>query len=147
MDLHQLDIHALKEAYARGDACPSDAIESVDAARQKIDSHIGGYISMDVEAALEEAKKRGYKAVVKRAVVRLVTPGTLTEDALLEARRHNFLASYMDIRGQAALAWADISTGAFHVMPIKPARLGPELARLAPSELIVSETSESELLQ
>jgi len=92
-----------------------------------------------------EAKKRGYKAVVKRGVVRLVTPGTLTEDALLEARRHNFLASYIDIRGDAALAWADISTGAFHVMPMTPARLGPELARLAPSELIVSENAELEL--
>ncbi|WP_050928969.1 DNA mismatch repair protein MutS [Aestuariivita boseongensis] len=92
-----------------------------------------------------EAKKRGSKSVVKRDVVRLVTPGTLTEDALLEARRHNFLAAYMDIRGDAALAWSDISTGAFHVMPIKPARLGPELARLAPSELIVSEAVEHDL--
>ncbi|MFY9209931.1 MAG: DNA mismatch repair protein MutS [Aestuariivita sp.] len=94
-----------------------------------------------------EAKKRGSKSVVKRGVVRLVTPGTLTEDALLEARRHNFLAAYMDVRGSAALAWADISTGAFHVMPISPARLSPELARLAPSELIVSEASESDLLE
>ncbi len=94
-----------------------------------------------------EAKKRGYKAVVKRGVVRLVTPGTLTEDALLEARRHNFLAAYIDIRGDAALAWADISTGAFHVMPLSPARLGPELARLAPSELIVSESAERELTE
>ena len=92
-----------------------------------------------------EAKKRGYKAVVKRDVVRLVTPGTLTEDALLDARRHNFLAAYTDIRGSAALAWADISTGAFHVMPMTPARLGPELARLAPSELIISEAVEAEL--
>ena len=40
-----------------------------------------------------EAKKRGYKAVVKREVVRLVTPGTLTEDSLLEARRHNYLCA------------------------------------------------------
>ena len=92
-----------------------------------------------------EAKKRGSKSVVKRGVVRLVTPGTLTEDALLEARRHNFLAAYMDIRGEAALAWTDISTGAFHVMPMTPARLSPELARLAPSELIVSEASEPDL--
>ncbi len=41
-----------------------------------------------------EAKKRGYKAVVKRDVVRLVTPGTLTEESLLDARRHNFLAAF-----------------------------------------------------
>ncbi len=86
-----------------------------------------------------EAKKRGAKSVVKRDVVRLVTPGTLTEDSLLEARRHNFLVSYTELRDEAALAWADISTGAFHVMSIARVRLSPELARLAPSELIVCE--------
>ena len=90
-----------------------------------------------------EAKKRGYKAVVKRDVVRLVTPGTLTEDALLEARRHNFLAAFARVRDTSALAWADISTGAFHVMELPEVRLGPELARLAPSELIVSEGGEA----
>jgi DNA mismatch repair protein MutS len=92
-----------------------------------------------------EAKKRGSKSVVKRDVVRLVTPGTLTEDALLEARSHNFLTSYSELRDSAALAWADISTGAFHVMAIPSVRLGPELARLAPSELIVSEAHDMEL--
>ncbi len=92
-----------------------------------------------------EAKKRGSKSVVKRGVVRLVTPGTLTEDALLEARRHNFLAAYAEVRDEAALAWADISTGAFHVMPLTSIRLSPELARLAPSELIVADGSEEKL--
>ena len=86
-----------------------------------------------------EAKKRGSKSVVKRDVVRLVTPGTLTEDALLEARRHNFLAAFAEVRDETALAWADISTGSFHVMPLTSVRLGPELARLAPSELIVAD--------
>ncbi len=90
-----------------------------------------------------EAKKRGSKSVVKREVVRLVTPGTLTEDALLEARRNNFLTAYAELRETAALAWADISTGAFHVMPLPVGRLSPELARLAPSELVISE-AESE---
>ena len=94
-----------------------------------------------------EAKKRGAKSVVHRDVVRLVTPGTLTEDSLLEARRHNYLAAFADVRDDCALAWVDISTGAFHVMPLAPARLGPELARLAPSELIVSESKEAELSQ
>jgi DNA mismatch repair protein MutS len=94
-----------------------------------------------------EAKKRGYKAVVKRDVVRLVTPGTLTEDALLEARRHNYLAAYAEVREASALAWVDISTGAFHVMSLPLVRLGPELARLAPSELIVSEAKEADLRQ
>ena len=86
-----------------------------------------------------EAKKRGYKSVVKRDVVRLVTPGTLTEESLLEARRHNYLAAFAEVRDGHALAWVDISTGAFHVMPLTLSRLGPELARLSPSELIVSE--------
>ncbi len=92
-----------------------------------------------------EAKKRGYKAVVKRDVVRLVTPGTLTEDSLLDARRHNFLAAYAVVRDEVALAWADISTGALHVMPLASVRLGPELARLAPSELLVAEGTEAEI--
>lgn len=86
-----------------------------------------------------EAKKRGSKSVVKRDVVRLVTPGTLTEDALLEARSHNFLAAYALIRDKAALAWCDISTGSLHVTPLAPVQLSPELARLAPSELLVTE--------
>ncbi len=90
-----------------------------------------------------EAKKRGYKAVVHREVVRLVTPGTLTEDTLLNARRHNFLAAYSQVRDNAALAWVDISTGSLHVMPISPVRLGPELARMAPSELLVADGFES----
>ncbi len=84
-----------------------------------------------------EAKKRGYKSVVRREVVRLVTPGTLTEDSLLDARRHNYLAAFHVVRGEGALAWVDISTGAFHVMTCSEARLGPELARLAPREVIV----------
>ena len=92
-----------------------------------------------------EAKKRGYKAIVKRDVVRLVTPGTLTEEALLNARRHNYLAAFSEVRDATALAWVDISTGAFHVMPLPKVRLGPELARLSPSELIVSEKTETEM--
>ncbi|MBY6201553.1 DNA mismatch repair protein MutS [Maritalea mobilis] len=90
-----------------------------------------------------EAKKRGgSKAVVRREVVRLVTPGTLTEDSLLDARRHNFLAAYAEVRGEGALAWADISTGDFRVLPCPPVRLGPELARLAPREVLVQDSME-----
>ena len=89
-----------------------------------------------------EAKKRGYKAVVRRDVVRLVTPGTLTEDSLLDARRHNYLAAYSLVRDEGALSWVDISTGAFHVMVLPSVMLGPELARLSPSEVLVSETTE-----
>ncbi len=91
-----------------------------------------------------EAKKRGHKAVVRREVVRLVTPGTLTEDSLLDARRHNFLAAFHVVRDQGALAWVDISTGAFHVMPCPGAKLGPELARLTPREVIVVDSAQGD---
>ncbi|SFD63741.1 DNA mismatch repair protein MutS [Roseivivax sediminis] len=92
-----------------------------------------------------EAKKRGAKSVVRREVVRLVTPGTLTEETLLEARRHNYLVALADVRGDWALAWCDISTGAFHAMPLAQARIGAELARLAPSEVLMTEAGEAAL--
>lgn len=91
-----------------------------------------------------EAKKRGYKSVVKRGVTRVVTPGTLTEDALLDARRHNFLAAYASVRGDGALAWVDISTGAFSVLGCDAAGLGPELARLGPKEVLLSDATEAD---
>jgi len=94
-----------------------------------------------------EAKKRGSKSVVKRGVVRLVTPGTLTEESLLEARRHNFLAAFAEVRNEAALAWVDISTGAFRVMACSRARFSPELARIAPSEVVLSETADEGLAE
>ncbi len=89
-----------------------------------------------------EAKKRGAKSVVRREVVRLVTPGTLTEDALLSARRANHLVAWAELRGEGALAWCDISTGTLRVTPCPRVRLGPELARLAPAEVLVVEGAE-----
>ncbi len=90
-----------------------------------------------------EAKKRGHKAVVRREVVRLVTPGTLTEDSLLEARANNFLASYANLAGEGALAWVDISTGELRVAPCPEVRLGPDLARLGPREVLLPEALEA----
>ena len=91
-----------------------------------------------------EARKRGHKSVVSREVVRVMTPGTLTEDSLLDARRHNFLAAVAVVRGGWALAWTDISSGDFHCMRCSEASLGPQLARIAPGEVLVSESFESE---
>jgi len=86
------------------------------------------------------AKKRGAKAVVARAVVRLVTPGTLTEDSLLEARANNYLAALARAQGGYALAWLDVSTGGFAVMPLAAGELAGELARLAPGELLLPDS-------
>ena len=93
-----------------------------------------------------EAKKRGSKSVVKRDVVRLITPGTLTEDTLLEARRNNYLLAVARARLSSvgedtrfALAWIDISTGEFRVVECERAALSAEIARLEPGEVLVSD--------
>jgi len=86
-----------------------------------------------------EAKKRGAKAIVRREVVRLVTPGTLTEEGLLEARAAHRLAAVAFAEEGAGLAWADISTGAFQVLACAPGVLVEELAALAPAELLAAE--------
>ena len=86
-----------------------------------------------------EARKRGPKAVVRREVVRLVTPGTLSEDALLDARAANYLAALAQAEGSLALAWAEMSTGEFMVMGVTHASLPAALARIEPGELLVPE--------
>jgi DNA mismatch repair protein MutS len=86
-----------------------------------------------------EAKKRGAKSVVRREVVRLVTAGTLTEDALLEGRQANHLAALGDAQGDMAVAWCDMSTGDFAVQCITASDVLGVLARIAPSELLVPE--------
>ena len=89
----------------------------------------------------KEAKKRGYKAIVRREIVRIVTPGTLTEDTLLDARAANtILAIAITHTGAVALAWADVSVGNFDVCAIAPERLEAELSALAPREIVLSET-------
>ncbi len=87
-----------------------------------------------------EAKKRGPKSVVLRAVVRLVTPGTLTEESLLDARANNYLAVLAEVRGSVALAWLDLSTGEFLTSPIAAEAIASELARLMPGEIVLSES-------
>ncbi|MCA0248801.1 MAG: DNA mismatch repair protein MutS [Proteobacteria bacterium] len=84
-----------------------------------------------------EAKKRGAKSVVERAVVRVITPGTLTEDALLDARSHNYLAALSEAQGELALGWLDLSTADFAAQPLQPGQVAAALARLAPGELLV----------
>ena len=88
-----------------------------------------------------EAKKRGAKSVVARAVVRLITPGTLTEDSLLDAKARNYLAAISGSKatGEMALSFADISTGEVAVTPTDENRLAADLARLNASEILVSD--------
>lgn len=91
-----------------------------------------------------EARKRGSKSVVKRDVVRLVTPGTITEDKLLDPSEANYLMTMGRVKGtdktQFALAWIDISTGTFRVSESNASRLLADILRVDPRELIVADT-------
>src|SRR4051812_37961361 len=84
-----------------------------------------------------EARKRGSKSVVRRDVVRVVTPGTLTEESLLDARGVNRLAAVSVGAGQAALASVELSTGEVESLLLDREALGPALAALRPSEILV----------
>ena len=87
-----------------------------------------------------EAKKRGSKSVVRREVVRLVTPGTLTEDSLLDARGSNLiLAIARTAAGDHGLAWADVSDGTFKTSASSAKDLPAQLAALSPRELVLPE--------
>src|SRR5262245_11427150 len=98
------------------------------------------------------AKARGNKSVVRRDVVRLVTPGTLTEDTLLDARTNNYLLAIARARSSAGgdrfgLAWIDISTSEFMVTECAASELAATLARINPNEAIVADAlySDNEL--
>ncbi|MDQ0317020.1 DNA mismatch repair protein MutS [Amorphus orientalis] len=98
-----------------------------------------------------EAKKRGSKSVVKRDVIRLVTPGTLTEETLLDAGRANNLLAVARLKagpgGEEAvygLAWIDISTGAFRLAETTATALSGEIARIDPREVVLSEQAADE---
>ncbi|MEA3391205.1 MAG: DNA mismatch repair protein MutS, partial [Pseudomonadota bacterium] len=92
-----------------------------------------------------QAKARGGKALVARAIVRYVTAGTLTEETLLDSRRDNMLVALAQVGGETSgeigIAAADISTGRFETMTCTAADLPAELARLRPSETVVADGS------
>lgn len=88
------------------------------------------------------ARKRGSKAVVRRDVVRLVTPGTITEEKLLAPAEANYLMALGRVKGsgnELALAWIDISTGTFRIAATTPERLLADIMRVDPREVIVAE--------
>lgn len=103
-------------------------------------------ICEQLEDPAEAKKRKGSRNLVKRDVVRLVTPGTLTEESLLESNYNNFLAAFGYVAGDCALAWLDISTGEFclqSIKPLTPGSLGAALARIAPGEILLPEKVQS----
>ena len=96
-------------------------------------------IAEQTESPEAARKARGSKALVNRAIVRVVTAGTLTEEALLDARAANWCVAIGEAGGAVALAAADVSTGRFEVIALDPASLPAELARLAAAEVVASD--------
>src|SRR3984957_19606113 len=118
-----LDIALTKRGRHLGDDIPMCGVP-VHAAEQYLEKLIRKGFRVAVCEQMEdplEAKKRGAKSVVHRQVIRLVTPGTLTEDSLLEARAANILAALGRSGGEFALASADMSAGEFKVAPVAAA--------------------------
>ena len=93
-------------------------------------------IAEQTESPADARKARGSKTLVDRAIVRLVTPGTLTEETLLESAAANWLAAIGRAGDEWAIAAADISTGRFELVSCGPGDLAAELARLSPAETI-----------
>lgn len=82
------------------------------------------------------AKARGGKSIVRRAIVRVVTAGTLTEDVLLDAKASNWLVAVVSVGDVVGVAAADVSTGAFDLCEVGALHLEAEIARYSPSEVI-----------
>lgn len=102
-------------------------------------------IADQTESPEQARKARGSKALVGRAIVRVVTAGTLTEEALLDAKAANWCAAIGEAGGQVAIAAADISTGRFEVIHSDAASVAADIARLSPAETVVAEDSAFDL--
>ena len=134
-----LDIALTKRGEADGEPIPMCGVP-IHAADSYLARLIrGGHrvaIAEQTESPAEARKARGSKALVERAIIRLVTPGTLTEETLLESSAANWLAAVGRAGEDWAIAAADISTGRFELIACGTGDLAAELARLSPAETI-----------
>ncbi len=102
-------------------------------------------ICEQVETPAQAKARGGSKALVKRDVVRIITPGTITEDNLLDARQNSYLTTLAIYRGDWALAWVDLSTGVLAVQSIKEGDIASALSRLNPREVLIPQSREANL--
>jgi DNA mismatch repair protein MutS len=134
-----LDIALTRRGEAEGEPIPMCGVPAHSAETYLARLIRAGHrvaIAEQTESPVEARKARGSKALVERAIVRLVTPGTLTEETLLESSSANWLAAIGQAGDEWAIAAADISTGRFELVSCGPGELAAELARLAPAEVI-----------
>src|SRR5262245_30538435 len=106
-----------------------------------LDSYLAKIVQAGLRAAVCEQveEPRDAKGLVKRDVVRIVSPGTLTEEGLLDPRTANYLAAIVEVGGKLGLAWVELSTGRFSVTNLLRTELLDEMARLCPAETLISE--------
>ena len=136
-----LDIALTKRGKNAGEAIPMCGVP-VHAAEMYLQKLIASDRKIAICEQLEtpeEAKKRGYKSIVRRDVVRIVTPGTVTEEGLLAPTSAHYLASIWLAGEEGAVAWLDLSTGEFAVSATTLAQLPSLLARLQPREVLTTQ--------
>src|SRR3954469_2948980 len=134
-----LDIALTKRGADGGEPIPMCGVPAHSAESYLARLIKGGHrvaIAEQTESPAEARKARGSKALVERAIVRLVTPGTLTEETLLESGAANWLAAVARAGEDWAIAAADISTGRFELVACGTGELSAEVARIAPAETI-----------
>jgi len=109
----------------------------------QLDAYLQKLIHAGFRAAIcdqvEDPKKA--KGLVRREVTRVVTPGTLTDDELLDPRRSNFLACVAPSKTTIGLAWLELSTGRFLLTELEPSQLQDEIARIGPAECLIPESA------
>lgn len=120
-----------------------DALPMAGFPHPALDQYLAKIVEAGLRAAvceqLEDPKLA--KGLVKRDVVRVVTPGTLTDESLLDPKSANYLASVVERKGNLGLAWVELSTGRFELTECRRHELIDDLTRLEPAEILVSETS------
>jgi DNA mismatch repair protein MutS len=121
----------------------ADAMPMAGFPHPALDSYLARIVKAGLRAAVCEQVEdaREAKGLVKRDVVRIVTPGTLTDDDLLDPKATNYLAAIVESGGKLGLAWVELSTGRFSLMPVMRTELMDEIARLSPAETLISELS------
>ncbi len=135
-----LDITLTRRGTSAGEPIPMAGVPY-----HAAEGYLGRLVRMGESVAICEqiGDPATSKGPVERQVTRIVTPGTLTDAALLDERRDNVLLAVLPARARIGLAWLSLASGAFRVLETAAASLSSELTRLAPSEILVPEGLES----
>ena len=138
-----LDIALTSREMGKGQRIPLAGIPY-----HSLDSYLGKLVREGHKVAICEqtSDSTASKGIVDREVVRVVTPGTVVEDSILDIKTNNYLSSVIIQNDMAGFAYVDITTSEFHTTEIPIDLLAPELDRLSPAELIVIKGQSDDLI-